>query len=900
MDFEPQIPYEPDLTEVPAYTSPDWDVLKSTPPDPEKDYKTVRRLQYLSESKRQAVKARGYVTPITVLILTNGMTTEKQIATTRASLAYMDYDYVVARVIPTTDLVAVMQALETPWAIWVEAGDTLAPYSGLICAEYIAQHPEKYVVYFDEEKATKDGPVQPFFKPDLSLEWLRSGPYVGRGLLVSKLVFDGFESNALLYPILVAYDTVLRTLEKYGQFSVGHISEVLYASPVGYMEWVTNATMLPTVTTILRNHMARIGLKGRVMPGAVIGTARMRYFHPENPAVDVIVPIRDHNAGLRRLIESLLGKTIYSQYNVILVDLGSKDPVFKEYLTKLVFHHGTRVRVLELQEPIPYAEALNRAVAESSTAYFYVLHPDTTINSSDWLSIQMEYAQCENVAAVGSCLVKPDNSILHAGVILGMSGAAGHLHQKTSRSLPGYFGRLKTPQDLSAVTCPGTLFNRAVFDQLGGFHTDHYEMIFHDVDYFTRAKQQGYRVIWTPYVTHTTDNTAMDTMDPRPPQNRERSIMQSFHHLRSDHLDTLSADPYYSSHLSLTSSQPLIAYWTSLDWSPLQEKTHPRILTFPSDKSGCGFYRMHGPLNAMRERGLAEGFSSDWMIPTVDIRRLRADSVILQRKITDPQLATMEDYRKFNTSTFRVYEMDDLLHDIPPKSIHYGQFPADILERVIKGMLMCDRVVVSTDPLAEAFAAYHPDIVVRKNRLIPRYWKHIQAPRNYGDSIRIGWGGGSSHRGDLEMIAEVIKHFAFRVNWVFFGMVPDLIKPYIGEFHKAVPIAQYPEMMASLKLDLALAPVEDNTFNACKSNLRVLEYGACGYPVITSDVAAYNRDNLPITRVRTTEDWIEAIEEHIQDRDRLYERGVALREAIHQDWFLEGDNVTQWLQAWRP
>ncbi|MFB9087066.1 glycosyltransferase [Erwinia tracheiphila] len=129
-------------------------------------------------------------------------------------------------------------------------------------------------------------------------------------------------------------------------------------------------------------------------------------------------------------------------------------------------------------------------------------------------------------------------------------------------------------------------------------------------------------------------------------------------------------------------------------------------------------------------------------------------------------------------------------------------------------------------------------------------------------------------------------------------MCPHKLRPYIHELHYGVDIEIYPATLAALNLDLALAPVEDNIFNACKSNLRLMEYGACGVPVICSDVECY-RGDLPVTRVRNRfKDWCDAIRRHLNDMDATARMGDELQSRLRRDWMLSGDNVTEWLKAW--
>ncbi|WP_447730319.1 hypothetical protein [Pseudoxanthomonas suwonensis] len=132
------------------------------------------------------------------------------------------------------------------------------------------------------------------------------------------------------------------------------------------------------------------------------------------------------------------------------------------------------------------------------------------------------------------------------------------------------------------------------------------------------------------------------------------------------------------------------------------------------------------------------------------------------------------------------------------------------------------------------------------------------------------------------------------------GMCPEKLRPFIHEFHQSVPITEYPARLAALDLDLAIAPLEDNQFNRCKSNLRLLEFGACGFPVVCSDVAAF-QDGLPVTRVKPRfKDWVDAIRMHVNDLDAAARAGDALREAIHRDWMLDEASAREWLASWMP
>lgn len=162
---------------------------------------------------------------------------------------------------------------------------------------------------------------------------------------------------------------------------------------------------------------------------------------------------------------------------------------------------------------------------------------------------------------------------------------------------------------------------------------------------------------------------------------------------------------------------------------------------------------------------------------------------------------------------------------------------------------------------------------------------------------RVGWAGGLTHEADLEMISPVVRELCEEVDFIFFGHCPELIRPYVKEMHVGVPFNLYPSYLASLNLDLALAPLELNAFNEAKSHLKLLEYGALGYPVVCSDIMPY-QGGWPVFRVKNRAKlWIQLIRELVADRDALKFSGDRLRDYVFDNWSLE-QNLGNFESAW--
>ncbi len=323
----------------------------------------------------------------------------------------------------------------------------------------------------------------------------------------------------------------------------------------------------------------------------------------------------------------------------------------------------------------------------------------------------------------------------------------------------------------------------------------------------------------------------------------------------------------------------------------------PFILTHPADQYGCGNYRVRWPLDVLVRRGIAQGVESPYLLDAGTLADIAPDVVVFQRLIELDQIARLKQYRK-ETDAFFVFELDDLITNIPGANRFAGLFSRQTMDRLQAAIGLCDRLVVSTPALAEAYRQFAPEVVVCSNALPNSPWAFLSGVRRHGDRPRVGWAGSTGHLGDLKILYPVVKATAHLVDWVFLGALPNVLRRPSVEVHQQVPIEDYPAKLASLDLDLAVAPLEVHPYNDAKSNLRLLELGAMGYPVICSaGVGAFDGD-LPVTRVDNRPDaWIDVIVAAVADRDALARQGDALRQVIHDLWLMDG-RADLWASAW--
>ncbi|WP_312593751.1 glycosyltransferase [Stutzerimonas nitrititolerans] len=791
---------------------------------------------------------------------------------------------------------ACLQRSGAEWVVLVDSGATFSR-SGLCVLSMDLPEAQSCIAIYADEIVQDGAGMGALFRPDFNLDLLLSLPAAtARHWLFRReacLQLGGFDSD---YAGATEFEFIVRLIEEKGIATIGHIAEPLVISKS------INLITVEDELRVLERHLQRRGYPDGKILAEQQGHYRLVYGHPDKPMVSIIVPTKDQLPMLQRCVESLLEGTAYANYELLIVDNNSETPEALAWFAGIEAMKEDRVRILRYPHPFNYSAINNMAAREARGEYLVLLNNDTAVISESWLDELLNHAQRPEVGIVGAKLLYPDGRIQHAGVVLGLCGPAEHVFIGEPVDAPGYMQRLQVDQNYSAVTAACLMVRKSIYEQVGGLD-ESFTVSYNDVDFCLKVREAGYLLVWTPHaVVMHEGSVSQSKVDKNTPEAKRKRFISEQDAMYAKWLPQLARDPAYNPNFSLVQPGGFKLADTQISWRPLDSwRPLPVVLAHPADTMGCGHYRVMQPFNALREAGMVDGALSVGLMHVVDLERYNPDAVILQRQIGEERLEAMRRIKAFSRA-FKVYELDDYLPNLPMKSVHRRHMPKDIVKSLRRGLSYVDRFVVSTDVMAEAFAEFHPDIRVVRNRLDPRWWGGLPtSARRASNKPRVGWAGGASHTGDLEMITDVVKELADEVEWVFFGMCPEKLKPYIHEFHEGVAIERYAEKLASLNLDLALAPVEQNLFNECKSNLRLLEYGACGFPVICSDVRCYQGDGLPVTRVKNRfRDWVDAIRSHINDLDAAARTGDDLRAAVLGGWMLEGENLEAWRKAWLP
>ena len=248
-------------------------------------------------------------------------------------------------------------------------------------------------------------------------------------------------------------------------------------------------------------------------------------------------------------------RTSYTNWELLIVDNGSQKPETLAYLEQI----GTnpRVRVLRDDGSFNYARLNNRAAGETNAPLLLFLNDDVEPINEGWLNELVRHALRDGVAGVGAKLVYPNETLQHAGVIIGPGGVAGHFEKHLPAKSAGYHRRAQLVQNFQAVTAACMLLRRTVFDAVGGFDAEHLRVNFNDVDLCLRIRRAGHRLVWTPYARLYHHESATRGKDFTPLQAaehaREAQLMQTRWNTNR------FADPAYNPNLSLDIETPVLA-----------------------------------------------------------------------------------------------------------------------------------------------------------------------------------------------------------------------------------------------------------------------------------------------------------------------------------------------------
>lgn len=430
--------------------------------------------------------------------------------------------------------------------------DRLGRHALLQVAEAIVARDDVRLVYSDEDKLLEDGRRdQPHFKPELDPDLLLGQNYVGH-LMVARAALvrevGGFRTG---YEGSQDHDLALRLVERLEPHQVAHVPWVLYHWRMTMGSTATSSEAKPYTAEAgiraVRDALDRRDRDAHIEHAAQHHCYRVEPALPDPaPRVSVIIPTRDAHPLISRCVDSLLERTDHPDFEVIVVDNGSRDRQALRYLERIAADR--RVRVRRDDRPFNFSALNNAAVEEAEGELVCLLNNDTEVTDGGWLRQLAAQAVRPEIGCVGPKLLFPDGTIQHAGVLLGLHGLAGHPYRLMSGDHVGYYGRLTIPHSVSAVTAACLVVKRRVYREVGGLD-EGLAVAFNDVDFCLKVRDLGRRNLLVPHVSLVHHESATRGLDQDPV--RRKRFLGEVARVKERWRDRIAADPCYSPHLSL-------------------------------------------------------------------------------------------------------------------------------------------------------------------------------------------------------------------------------------------------------------------------------------------------------------------------------------------------------------
>ncbi|CAM3376501.1 glycosyltransferase family 2 protein [Halomonas lysinitropha] len=432
--------------------------------------------------------------------------------------------------------------------------DLLTPQALFRVAQALNRHPDAGLLYSDEDKLNERGVrFDPHFKPQWNPDLLLAQNYLShlgvyRTALVRELggFREGFEGSQ-------DHDLALRVTARLSPEQIVHIPQVLYhwraaegstALTSSEKDYTTRAGL-----AVVRDHVQARVPEAEVVEGHYPNTYRVRWPLPQRPPlVSLLIPTRDRVEILKPCVDAILERTDYPNLEVLILDNQSRCQETLEYMRDVV-NRDDRVRVLRWNEPFNYSAINNYGALYARGDILGLVNNDIEPIHPDWLDEMVRQVCRPEIGCVGAKLYYPNDTVQHAGVILGIGGVAGHAHKYFHRNSPGYFTRLHLAHNLSAVTGACLLVRKAVFEEVGGLNEEHLAVSFNDVDLCLKVREAGHRNLWTPYAElyhhESVSRGADDSSAKRARANSEAAYMREVWGAKLDN------DPSYNPNLTL-------------------------------------------------------------------------------------------------------------------------------------------------------------------------------------------------------------------------------------------------------------------------------------------------------------------------------------------------------------
>lgn len=379
--------------------------------------------------------------------------------------------------------------------------DELVSHALYECVSALERDNTIDVIYSDEDKMSMDGKrfFEPNFKPDFNIDLLCTVNYICHLFVVKKELLNQIGGLRPEYDGAQDYDFIFRCVES--AKNIYHIPKILYHWRCHEDSTAENPESklyaFEAGVRAIEGHYKRIGVPVEITKGEFLGLYRTKFLRNFDPLISIIIPNKDHTDDLKRCIDSIEEKSTYKNYEYIIVENNSTEEKTFQFYKDLEFSNP-KVKIVYWDGPFNYSAINNYGIQYAKGEYYLLLNNDTEIINEDCIEELLGYCIRKDVGAVGARLYYDDDTIQHAGVVIGFGGIAGHCFVQQPRGYTGYCHRIICAQNYSAVTAACMLVKKEAFEAVNGL-SEELAVAFNDIDFCMKLKQAGYLIVYNPY-----------------------------------------------------------------------------------------------------------------------------------------------------------------------------------------------------------------------------------------------------------------------------------------------------------------------------------------------------------------------------------------------------------------
>ncbi|WP_113632551.1 glycosyltransferase [Pectobacterium peruviense] len=766
------------------------------------------------------------------------------------------------------------------WFQYVRAGVTFIADSFFSVICFLNKESDYSAVYPDKIFINDCGELESAFLPDFSIDYFLGFPsafFVGCFFHQSIFIDTNYYND--ISPEFFDFDVLMRLITEKGKGNIGHFPEPLLISES--KKELDNSK----VEQLISNYLNAKGYVNSLILPNSSGGCRVVYGHNKDlPKISIFIIDNGDVNVLQRCVMGLLEKSKYTNYEILILSCYAEIEENRYWLEEVSKIDPNRIKTIIFPHQESRAKLNNIAANQASGDYLLLLDVAVFPAHDEWLENLVNHCLRDDVGCVGSKVINLNEKIYSAGMVLGLNGVAETPFVGSHYADSGYMNRLAIEQNYSALPSLCLLIRRSIYHDVGGVDESLTEGYLTDIDLCLKIREAGYLSVWTPYSIVATD------LSPEKNYKSKETCSEQERVIYHKWGGVIANDPAYNKNLSLTQCYRIEKNLRPCELSPEPQRLS-RAMVFSGGSNSMERYRLEEPFYNMRYHGMVDGAVASESLVISDFLQIEPDVIITQNCI---QSGKITDFKSIK-DCFSIYDMNyyesSKFDDIKNKKEH--------LKKIKEDLAPFDRVIVGSEVLAEQYGRMHHDIKILPTYL-PHFWNELVLTGRASEKPRVGCVTLDLNDEDIELVSNVIRDFSHLVTWVFLGTYPPKLKPFIHEYHRYHGFTHYPQQLASLNLDFAIAPLVDNNANRVRSNIRLLEFCICGIPVICSDVLCY-KGNLSVNFAKNRyKDWSAAMSQYIHDVDSARTVGAVLKSEVQENWMLNQKNLEIIKKTWLP